>query len=104
MRFAGSGSAAKCDARPRGDGRESLSHFHRRGVLALGGAIYWAERPAPGSALIVMTLATAVATGAMMYTGLLGGRVRYTEVRLGAVEADAITIEPPRQRPPGAMP
>jgi hypothetical protein len=74
------------------------------GVLALAGAIYWRKRPVPISATIVMTLATAIATGAMMYTGLLGGRVRHTEVRPGAVEADAMTIEPPRQRPPGATP
>lgn len=74
------------------------------GVLALAAAIYWRKRPVPVNATIVMTLATAVATGAMMYTGLLGGRVRHTEVRPGAVEADAMTIEPPRQRPPQATP
>jgi hypothetical protein len=36
----------------------------------------------------------------MAYTGLLGGRVRHTEVRPGATPADAAAIEPPRQRPP----
>ncbi|MEX1113465.1 MAG: hypothetical protein WED32_03355 [Patescibacteria group bacterium] len=74
------------------------------GVLALGAAIRWRARPVPQSAAIVMTVAAAVATGAMAYTGLLGGRVRHTEVRPGAVEADALIIEPPRQRPPGATP
>lgn len=74
------------------------------GVLALAAAIYWRKRPVPVSATIVMTLAAAFATGAMMYTGLLGGRVRHTEVRPGAVEADAMTIEPRRQRPPQATP
>lgn len=74
------------------------------GVLALAGAIYWRKRPVPTSAAIVMTVAAAVATGAMAYTGLLGGRVRHTEVRPGAVEADALIIEPRRQRPPEAAP
>ncbi|MCR4339799.1 MAG: hypothetical protein NUW01_07930 [Gemmatimonadaceae bacterium] len=74
------------------------------GVLALGAAVRWRARPVPGSAAVVMTLATAFATGAMAYTGLLGGRVRHTEVRPGAVSADAMTIEPRRQRPPGATP
>lgn len=74
------------------------------GVLALGAAIRWRKAPVPGSAVIVMTLATAAATGAMAYTGLLGGRVRHTEVRPGAVEADAMIIEPRRQRQPEATP
>ena len=74
------------------------------GVLALGAAIRWRKQSVPGSAVIVMTLVTAVATGAMAYTGLLGGRVRHTEVRPGAVEADAMKIEPRRQRPPEATP
>ena len=74
------------------------------GVLALAAVIYWRKRPVPVSATIVMTLAAGFATGAMMYTGLLGGRVRHTEVRPGAVEADAMTIEPRRQRPPQATP
>jgi hypothetical protein len=74
------------------------------GVLALGAAIRWRKQPVPGGAAIVMTVAAAVATGAMGYTGLLGGRVRHTEVRPGAVEVDAMVIEPPRQRPPQATP
>ena len=74
------------------------------GVLALAGAIYWRKRPVPVGATIVMTVAAAIATGAMAYTGLLGGRVRHTEVRPGAVKADAMTVEPPRQRQSGATP
>jgi MYXO-CTERM domain-containing protein len=70
------------------------------GLLALGALVRWRRKPVPGSATLVMLLATAVLSGAMVYTGLLGGRVRHTEVRPGATNADAMTIEPPRQRPP----
>jgi hypothetical protein len=68
------------------------------GVLSLGALVRWRRRPIPASATLVMVLATAFVGGAMMYTGLLGGRIRHTEVRPGATKADAITIEPPRQR------
>ena len=44
----------------------------------------------------------AVVTGMMAWTALLGGRVRHTEVRPGATEADALKIEP--RRPPGPRP
>lgn len=71
------------------------------GVLALGALIRWRRTPVPGNATAVMTLATAFVMGAMLYTGLLGGQVRHTEVRPNATPADALTIEPPRQRPPG---
>ena len=72
------------------------------GVLALGALVRWRRRPIPSGATAVMVLATAFVFGAMAYTGLLGGRVRHTEVRPGATKADAITIEPPRERrPPG---
>jgi hypothetical protein len=70
------------------------------GVLALGALVRFRRRPIPASATLVAVLATAFVGGAMMYTGLLGGRVRHTEVRPGATAADAITIEPPRQRRP----
>jgi hypothetical protein len=46
-------------------------------------------------------LATAFVGGAFAYTALLGGEVRHTEVRPGATKADALAIEPQRQRPPG---
>ncbi len=71
------------------------------GALALGGLVRWRRVPVPTGATVVMVLLTAFLSGAMAYTGLLGGRVRHTEVRPGAVPADAMTIEPPRQRPPG---
>jgi uncharacterized membrane protein len=70
------------------------------GVLALGALVRWRRRPIPAGVTVAAVLATAFVTGAMMYTGLLGGQVRHTEVRPGATKADAITIEPPRERPP----
>lgn len=73
------------------------------GVAALGAVLKWRRGPVPGGATGVMILATAFLSGAMVYTGLLGGRVRHTEIRPGAVKADAMTIEPPRRRP-GAAP
>lgn len=70
------------------------------GVLALGALLRWRRRPVPPGAALVAVLATAFVGGAFIYTGLLGGQIRHTEVRPGATAADAITIEPPRQRPP----
>ena len=70
------------------------------GVLSLGALVRWRRRPIPASATLVAVLATAFVSGAMMYTGLLGGQVRHTEVRPGATAADAIIIEPPRKRRP----
>jgi hypothetical protein len=70
------------------------------GVAAAGAVVRWRRRPVPGGAAVVMLLATAFVGGAMVYTGLLGGRIRHTEIRPGAVKADAMTIEPPRQRRP----
>jgi uncharacterized membrane protein len=70
------------------------------GVLALAGLIRWRRRAVPTGATIVAVLATAFVGGAMVYTGLLGGRIRHTEIRPGATAADAITIEPRPQRPP----
>ena len=70
------------------------------GVLALGSLMRWRRKPMPGNATLVILVGTAVLGGAMIYTGLLGGRVRHTEIRSGAVKADAMTIEPPRERRP----
>jgi uncharacterized membrane protein len=69
------------------------------GVLALGALVRWRRKPVPGNATVVMLVGTVAVSGLMIYTGLLGGQVRHTEVRPGAVKADAMTIEPPRQRP-----
>jgi uncharacterized membrane protein len=72
------------------------------GALALGALVRWRGRPVPASVTIVAVLATAFVGGAFVYTGLLGGQIRHTEVRPGATKADAMVVEPPRQRrPPG---
>jgi uncharacterized membrane protein len=74
------------------------------GVLALIALVRWRQRPIPASVTAVAVLATAFVGGAFIYTGLLGGQIRHTEVRPGATAADAMVIEPPRQRrppPPG---
>jgi hypothetical protein len=72
------------------------------GVLSLVALVRWRRRPIPASATLVALLGTAFVGGAMMYTGLLGGQIRHTEVRPGATAADAMIIEPPRQRRPPA--
>jgi hypothetical protein len=70
-------------------------------VLALGALVRWRSSPVPAGATVVILVGTALVSGLMAYTGLLGGRVRHSEVRPGAVPADAIVIEPPRApRPP----
>jgi uncharacterized membrane protein len=45
-------------------------------------------------------IASLIVSAMMAYTGLLGGRVRHTEVRPGATPADATTIEAPPPLPP----
>lgn len=74
------------------------------GVLALLILLRWRRTPIPGGASLVALLGSAVVAGMMGYVGLLGGRIRHTEVRPGATAADAAVVEPPRQRPPGAQP
>ena len=71
------------------------------GVVSIYALYRWRNRPVPGGLNLVMLLASAFVSGAMVYTGLLGGRIRHTEIRPGAVEADALKIEPRPQRPPG---
>ena len=72
------------------------------GVASLGVLIRYRRRPIPNGLTIAMVFATAFVGGAMIYTGLLGGRVRHTEIRPGATDADAAVIEPRRPRPAGA--
>lgn len=69
------------------------------GVLAIG--LLAKSREGPVSNGVAMTgLVTSLIVSAMMaYTGLLGGRVRHTEVRSGATPADAAAIEPQRPAP-----
>lgn len=111
-----SGDAAEDAVRGLPGVRREVIHAHTQmadkvyilggvlGVLALGALFRWRRRPIPARVTLVAVLATAFVGGAMMYTGLLGGRIRHTEVRPGATPADAITIEPARERrppPPG---
>ena len=72
------------------------------GVLALGALVKWRRAPLPRSVAYVSLGLAAIVSGMMAYTGLLGGQIRHTEVRPGATAADALTIEPPRARSPGA--
>jgi uncharacterized membrane protein len=74
------------------------------GVLALIALIRWRRRPVPASAALVAVLATAFVCGAFVYTALLGGRIRHTEIRPGATPTDATVIEPRPQRPFGPPP
>ncbi|HKP14732.1 MAG TPA: hypothetical protein VJT85_01645 [Gemmatimonadaceae bacterium] len=69
------------------------------GVFALGALARWRHTPIPQGVALGALAGAAVVSGMMAYTALLGGRVRHTEVRPGAVEADATTIEPRRPRP-----
>jgi uncharacterized membrane protein len=68
------------------------------GVLAVGALVRWRRTPLPRSATLVVLAGSVVVSGLMAYTGLLGGRVRHSEVRPGAVAADAAVVEPPRAR------
>ena len=70
------------------------------GLLALGGLVRWRRTPVPRGAALVALAGTVALSGAMAYTGLLGGRIRHTEVRPGATPADASVVEPPRVRRP----
>lgn len=73
------------------------------GIAGLAALTKWRRRPVPGGVSLAMIIGTAIFSGGMLYTGLLGGRVRHTEIRPGAVKADALMIEPPRQRPDAAQ-
>jgi hypothetical protein len=72
------------------------------GVLALGALVRWRRAPLPQGVALGALAGAAIVSGMMGYTALLGGRVRHTEVRPGATEGDATTIEP--RRPPGPRP
>jgi uncharacterized membrane protein len=66
------------------------------GVLALGALVRWRRTPIPRSASVTMLLGAVVASGMMAYVGLLGGRIRHSEVRPGATPADAVVVDAPR--------
>lgn len=74
------------------------------GILSLGALVRWRRVPLPQGATAVVLLGAVIVSGLMAYAGLLGGRVRHTEVRPGAVPGDAMIVEPPRTRPPGPRP
>jgi hypothetical protein len=74
------------------------------GVLALGALVRWRRTPMPQGAALGALAGAAVVSGMMAYAALLGGRVRHTEVRPGATEADAMAIEPRRPRPGAPQP
>ena len=81
-------------------GEKSFIAAGMLGLLALGALVKWRRAPVPSSAAVASILGAAVVSGMMVYTGLLGGRVRHTEVRPGGTPADAVVVEPPRVRPP----
>jgi hypothetical protein len=70
------------------------------GVLSLAALVRWRRTKVPGRATLLITLGAVVVSGLMGYVGLLGGRIRHTEVRPGASVSDAMTVEPARARPP----
>jgi hypothetical protein len=72
------------------------------GVVALAAMARWRRTPMSRPATLAVLAGTLAVSGMMAYTGLLGGRVRHTEVRPGATPEDAITIEP--RRAPGPPP
>lgn len=65
------------------------------GVIALVTLIRARRRPLSRAETTVGLISAVVVSGMMAYTGLLGGRVRHTEVRPGATARDAAAIEPP---------
>lgn len=67
------------------------------GVLALAGLVRFRRTPVPRGATTVALGGTVLVSALMGYTGLLGGRVRHTEVRPGAT-AGALRIERPDER------
>src|SRR4051812_4313309 len=73
------------------------------GVLALIGLVRYRRAPVTQGVAFTALAGAAVVSGMMAWTALHGGRVRHTEVRPGATEADALSIEPRRQ-PPGPRP
>ena len=74
------------------------------GVLALGALAKWRRGSVPAEVAGIFLVVSAFSSGGYVYTGLLGGRIRHTEIRPGAVKGDELKIEPRPQRQPGAPP
>ena len=71
------------------------------GVLAIGLLVVWRNRVIPVGATLLVLLGNVIVSGMMVYTALLGGQIRHTEVRPGATPDDAVKIEaPPARRGP----
>jgi hypothetical protein len=70
------------------------------GVLAIGLLVQARNRPVSSAAAATGVVTSLIVSAMMAYTGLLGGRVRHTEVRAGATAADAAAIEAPRPPTP----
>lgn len=71
------------------------------GVVALAALVRWRRAPVPRGATMAITIGTLALSGLMGYVGLLGGRIRHTEVRPGSSISDAMKVEPPRARAQG---
>jgi hypothetical protein len=71
------------------------------GVLSLAALVRWRRAPLPKAVANGALAGAVIVSGMMAWTALLGGRVRHTEVRPGATDSDATTIEP--RRPPGSQ-
>lgn len=70
------------------------------GVLAIGLLFQSRNGSVSNGAAMTGLVASLIVSAMMAYTGLLGGRVRHTEVRAGATPADAAAVEaPPPPRP-----
>lgn len=72
------------------------------GVVAIGLLARSRNRLVSNGEATTGLVTSLVVSGMMAYTGLLGGRVRHTEVRPGATPADAAAVEappPPRSKP-----
>lgn len=99
--------------------RRSIIHDHEEmgeasffaaaalGVVAVGALVRWRRSSIPRPVVLIILVGTVAVSGMMGYTGLLGGRVRHTEVRPGATAADAMSVEarrapkrPSAQQPP----
>jgi len=65
------------------------------GVLAIALLVRARRAPLSNGAAVTGLVTSLILAGMMGYTGLLGGRVRHTEVRPGATPADAAAVEPP---------
>jgi len=74
------------------------------GLFAVVALVRWRRTTIPRGASVAALVGAVIVSGMMVYTGLLGGRVRHTELRPGATPTDATIIEPRPTRPPPQQP